>query len=157
MIGAGEGLSVNDAELRLVPIYATSLDRAGQALGAGALAAGVLAVLLVLNGGQRDPEMLLAALLMGALFAALAIVTLAGPIWLALHIAGRRGPVSAAVTSFAVTMLLFVSAQTWGFGVSDAATLGLRWASALGTSLLLGGIGAAIGWTMWKIAYRRVG
>lgn len=148
---------MRDSELRLAPRYATSLDRAGHALGAGGLAAGILAAMLVANNGQRDPMMLLAALFLGATFAAIAIVTLAGPVWLALHIAGRRGPVSAAATGFAVTLLLFVSAQTYGVGVSDAATLGLRWTSALATSLLLGLIGGAIGWAMWKIAYRRVG
>jgi hypothetical protein len=153
---------VSDTELRLVPRYAASLDRAGHALGAGGLATGVLAAVLVANGGQRDPMMLLAALFLGATFAAIAIVTLAGPVWLALHIAGRRGPVSATATGFAVALLLFVSSQTYGFGgfgvpASDAATLGLRWTSAIATSLLLGAVGGAIGWMMWRIAYRRVG
>lgn len=153
---------MSEAELRLVARYATSLDRAGHALGAGGLAAGVLVVVLVANGGQRDPMMLIAALFIGATFAAIAIVTLAGPVWLALHIAGRRGPVSAAVTGFAVALLLFVSSQTYGLGgfsfsASDAATFGLRWISAIATSMLLACVGGAIGWTMWRIAYRRVG
>ena len=146
-------------ERRIAAFYVTSLDRVGLALGAGGLLSGFVVMLLMATGGQRDPVALGLGWLLGAIFAMLGIVAVAGPVWVALHFAGRRGPVAAALTAAAVAMLLLAGGQTGGLGAfappGDAAT-GYRWISAIATGLLVAVAAAAIGWAMQKIAYRRL-
>lgn len=140
--------------------YVTSLDRAGLALGAGGALSGVVALLLVLAGGQRDPLSLGLAWLLGAVFAMFGIVAVAGPVWLALHLAGQRGPGTAAATAALVALAILVASQTFGFGAwtpaGAAATLPWRFASALASGAVAAILAAAIGWTMQRIAYRRL-
>ncbi|MDV3459166.1 hypothetical protein RZN05_19370 [Sphingomonas sp. HF-S4] len=146
--------------MRVQRRYETSIDRAGLALGAGSGLAGLLILVLLLSGGQREPLSLLAGWLIGSVFSALAITTVGGPIWLALHIAGLRRVWHAAAVGSVTAMLIFVGAQTYGFGLFglpalDSRTLLFRWLSALATSALLAGLAAAIAAAMWRIAYRR--
>ena len=61
----------------------------------------------------------------------------------------------------AIGFVLFLSAQTNGFGLAEApptdmATTLYRWASAAATSLLLAGVSAVIAVVMWAVAYRRI-
>lgn len=142
-------------------IYETSLDRAGYALAAGGALIGVLAAVLVAIGGALSFAAIAAALLFGTLGGALAIAAVGGPLWLVLHWLGRRGPVSAALLGAACAFVLFLRAQTFGFGLAEApptdpATLHYRWLSALATSALVAPIAAALGWAMWRVAYRRI-
>ncbi|TGX55250.1 hypothetical protein E5A73_05795 [Sphingomonas gei] len=140
--------------------YETTIDRTGLALGAGSALAGGIIFALLLLGGQRDPLSLLGGWLIGSLFSAIGITAVGGPIWLTLHIAGLRRAWHAAAVGAMTAMLIFVGAQTYGFGVldmpaMDARTLLYRWLSALASSAILAGIAAAIGGVMWRIAYRR--
>lgn len=140
--------------------YDTTIDRAGLALGAGSALAGVIVLALVLLGGQYDPLNLLKGWVIGSVFSAIAITAVGGPIWLALHVAGWRRAWHAALVGAATAMLIFVGAQTYGFGMFDmpaldGRTLLFRWFSALASSLLLAVIAAAIAALMWRIAYRR--
>lgn len=151
---------VNRRATRVQRRYDTSIDRAGLALGVGSALAGLLVLGLVLLGGQRDPLTLLEAWLLGGLFSGLAITAVGGPIWLALHIAGLRRAWHAASVGALTAMLIFVGAQTYGFGLFampaiDDRTWLYRWLSALATSALLAVIAAAIAAIMWRIAYRR--
>jgi hypothetical protein len=137
-----------------------SIDRAGLALGAGSALAGGIVLGLLLLGGQRDPLGLFGGWLIGSLFSGLAITAVGGPIWLALHIAGLRRAWHAALVGATTAMLIFVGAQTYGFGLFaapaiDGRTWLFRWLSALATSAILALIAAAIGAVMWRIAYRR--
>lgn len=143
------------------PIYDTTLDRAGFALALGGALAGVVAMLLVLAGGQRDAGALALAWVIGGFFAMLGMTATAGPLWLMLHIAGWRRPGHAAALGTLLALILFAGAQTWGFGlfsppVSDARTWAFRLASALGTAALLALVAAGIALAMWRVAYRRV-
>jgi hypothetical protein len=158
--GRGALERVNRRIVRVQRRYETSVDRAGLALGAGSALAGLLILVLLLFGGQRAPLALLAGWLIGSTFSALAIMAVGGPIWLALHIAGLRRAWHAAVVGATTAMLIFVGAQTYGFGLFfvpalDGRTLLFRWLSALATSALLAAFAAAIAAAMWRIAYRR--
>ena len=144
---------------RIAAFYVTSIDRVGLALGAGGLVSGFVAMLLMAMGGQRDPVALGLGWLIGAVFAMFGIVAVAGPVWLALHFAGKRGPGAAALTGGAAAMLLLVAGQTWGLGAfappGDAGS-DYRWTSAIATGLLVAVAAAIIGWAMQRIAYRRL-
>lgn len=146
--------------MRVRQRYDTTIDRAGLALGAGSALAGVIVLMLVLLGGQRDPLNLLTGWLIGSVFSGIAITAVGGPIWLVLHVAGMRRAWHAALVGATTAMLIFVGAQTYGFGMfdmpeMDGRTWLFRWLSALASSLLLAGIAAAIAALMWRIAYRR--
>jgi hypothetical protein len=139
----------------------TTLDRAGLALATGGGLGGLVALLLVIAGGERNALTLAAALTLGTLITALAIVILAGPLWLALHRAGYRTAWHAAALGALLTMIVFVAGQTQGFGLFDAMagnaqTLTLRWLSALATSALVATLSAGIAAVMWRTAYRPV-
>ena len=140
--------------------YHTSFDRAGLALGAGSLMLGCLSVLLLLPGGAHDLRTLALGFALGTLFGALALTAAAGPLWLMLHVAGLRGPVTACVAGMMTALALFVAAQTHGFGLFDAQALAsgaalFRWVSALLTAGLLAILAGGIALAMWRIAYRR--
>lgn len=149
------------AEAGSSAFYVTTIDRAGLALGAGGALSGLVAAALVAAGGRAGLGALLLGWLVGAVFSMLAIVAVAGPVWVALHIAGRRGPWTAAATGGGIALVLFSAGQTWGFGMfgapaSDAATFTYRIVSAVATSLIVALAAAAIGWAMQRIAYRRI-
>ena len=133
--------------------YVTSLDRAGLALGAGGLLSGLVTMLLVAIGGRHDVLSLGLAWAIGAVLAMLGIVAVAGPVWLILHCANRRGPGTAASTGGALALLLLTAAQ---IGTSGGAVAGYRWGSALATAALFAVVAAGIGWAMQRIAYRRL-
>ena len=140
--------------------YDTSIDRAGIALGAGSLLAGIIIVVLVLAGGRHDPVSIVSGWMIGSIFAALAMTAVGGPLWLVMHVAGLRRAHHAALIGAATAMAIFVGAQTYGFGlidvpVIDSRTWMFRWISAVLTSLLLAVLAAGIGVVMWRIAYRR--
>ncbi|MBX3595744.1 MAG: hypothetical protein KF783_14815 [Sphingomonas sp.] len=140
--------------------YETSLDRAGLALGAGGLLAGLAVLLLVVAAGQRDALSLVASWILGTVFAMLGITAVATPLWLVLHLSGLRRMWHAAALGALLAMIVFVAGQTYGFGLFDAPpsdhrTWLYRWFSALATSGLLAIVGAAIGAAMWRVAYRR--
>lgn len=144
------------------PIYETSPDRAGLALGVGGVLGGMLVVALVAFGaGQHQPLALAGAFILGTIFSALGIAFVAGPVWLVLHLAGYRGLIAAALVGVITALIAFVFGQTYGFGLyempaTDSRTLMFRWASAAATSLILACIAGAIGMVMWRVAYRRV-
>ena len=126
--------------------YRTSIDRVGLALGSGAMLAGLVAAVLVALGGDRSARALLLALALGALFAALAIAAIAGPVWLTLHLAGRRGPAAASGAGAAIGFLLMLGAQLGG-GAEP-------WAQMIGAALLAAALAGVIALAMWRIAYR---
>lgn len=141
--------------------YETTLDRAGFALAAGGAVGGAFAVALVSIGTGPDPLAMLVGFVIGALIVAMAAVAIGGPVWLICHVAGRRGPRMAAAVGALAGFALFLGGQTYGFGafampVTDAETLFYRWISAAAASLVLALVAALIGWTMWRVAYRRV-
>lgn len=133
--------------------YVTSLDRAGLALAAGGALGGMVVAALVAAGGQMAAWALVGGWLLGGLFTMIAIVAVGGPVWLLLHVADRRGPVTAALTGAALALILFVSAQAWSDGDANPPW---RLLGALTTSLIVAVAAAAIGWTMQRIAYRRL-
>ncbi|UYY57703.1 hypothetical protein [Sphingomonas sp. S2-65] len=140
--------------------YETSIDRAGLALGAGSLMLGLVTLLLLLPDGRHGAQALALGFILGTLLGALGLVAVAGPLWLVLHVAGLRGPVTAALAGAVLTVTLFVGAQTHGFGLFDQATTAsgaalFRWVSALLTAGLLGVLAAGIALAMWAIAYHR--
>ena len=140
--------------------YDTSIDRAGLALGVGSGLAGTIVLALLLLGGQRQPLNLLGGWLIGGVFSGLAITAVGGPIWLVMHVAGLRRSWHAALVGAATAMVIFVGAQTYGFGMLDMPeidrrTLLFRWLSALASSALLAALAAGIAAIMWRIAYRR--
>ena len=140
--------------------YDTTLDRVGLALGTGSALAGVIVLILLLLGGQREPLNLLGGWLLGGIFSGLAITAVGGPVWLVMHVAGWRRAWHAALVGALIAMVIFVGAQTYGFGMfdmpeMDGRTLLFRWLSAAASSLLLAGLAAAIAAIMWRIAYRR--
>jgi len=141
--------------------YETSLDRAGLALGAGALVGGVFACILTGIGSGFAPLTLFVGFVIGMVITAMAAVGIGGPLWLILHVAGRRGPFAAALTGAVAGFALFLGGQTYGFGLFDAPltdqrTMLFRWLSAIAVSLILALVSALIGWTMWRVAYRRI-
>lgn len=140
--------------------YDTTLDRAGLALGTGSALAGVIVLILLLLGGQREPLNLLAGWLLGGIFSGLAITAVGGPVWLVMHVAGWRRAWHAALVGALIAMVIFVGAQTYGFGMfdmpeMDGRTLLFRWLSAAASSVLLAALAAGIAAIMWRIAYRR--
>lgn len=135
----------------IAPAYhVTSLDRIGLALLAGGGLGGMTTAILAAAGGARSPVALGVALMIGAVCAMFGLVTLAGPIWLILHRRGRRGPRDAMVATGLPAFVVFTIAQLWGAGG------GYRWASALGTSLLIAIVAAGVGAAMQRVAYRRL-
>ncbi|OYY75622.1 MAG: hypothetical protein B7Y43_18750 [Sphingomonas sp. 28-62-20] len=147
------------SERRQTRDYETSLDRAGLAIGAGGIIGGVIEAGLTIIGGTTSPLGILVALLLGSVLTALAITAIAAPVWVFLHASGRRGPGHALAMGGAIGFLLFLFAQTYGFGLlsappSDAGTLLYRWASAAATSALLATLAAGIALAMWRVAYR---
>ena len=140
--------------------YETTLDRAGLALGTGSALAGVIVLILLLLGGQREPLNLLGGWLLGGIFSGLAITAVGGPVWLVMHVAGWRRAWHAALVGALIAMVIFVGAQTYGFGMfdmpeMDGRTLLFRWLSAAASSMLLAALAAGIAAIMWRIAYRR--
>lgn len=142
--------------------HEATLERAGAALAAGSALSGLGVTLLVLLGGQSGLAGLAVAFLLGALFSALGILAVAGPLWLVLHAAGCRRAWHAAATGAGCALVIFVGAQTYGFGMlampaMDGRTLLFRWLSAMATGLIVALAAAAIALVMWRIAYRRIG
>lgn len=150
------------SEYQLRNVYQTSLDRAGLAIGFAGLIGAALSVVLTVAGGHAAPLAILAAIVLGWLLSVLAITAVGAPIWLVMHVNGRRGPGHAMLIGGVIGFLLLLFGQTYGFGFADAPpidprTLLFRWASAAATSLIFAAITAATGYAMWRIAYRRVG
>ncbi|MFZ5748032.1 MAG: hypothetical protein ACOY45_10325 [Pseudomonadota bacterium] len=140
--------------------YDTTLDRAGLALAMGSMLGGFVVLGLVLNGGQRDPLALVTAWLIGVAFNAVAIIAVAGPLWLVMHVAGWRRARHAALVGGVTAVAILAGAQTYGFGLfempaMDSRTLLYRWLSAIATSAIVAILSAMIGVVMWRIAYRR--
>jgi hypothetical protein len=134
--------------------YRLSVDRLGLAIALGGLSCGMLAALLVALGGQDGVRALIGALLIGTVFSALAIAAVGGPIWLAMHAVGWRGPGHAAAAGAVIGFVLFL------FGQSDVLVRALDarltgWLRSLGSSLVLAAIAAAVALAMWRVAYRR--
>jgi hypothetical protein len=127
--------------------YRTSVDRVGLALACGAGLAGLTACLLVAIGGDASGRAALVALLFGTIFAALAITAIAGPVWLILHLSGRRGPAAAALSGAGIGFLLMLAADL-GRGTADT------WPRILGAALLTAALAGGIALAMWRVAYR---
>ena len=141
--------------------YETSLDRAGLALGAGGLVGGAFAAVLVAFGGSATAFSVAVGFVIGTVITAMAVVAVAGPLWIVAHALGRRGPVMAMLVGTIAGFALFLGGQTYMFGLytmpaTDTQTLMFRWISAVATSLILATISALIGLVMWRVAYRRV-
>ncbi|PJI90442.1 hypothetical protein DAH66_06860 [Sphingomonas koreensis] len=139
--------------------YETTLDRVGFAFATGGTLGGVLVLLLVLAGGQADATSLMVAWALGALFVTLGIAAVAAPLWLGFHVMGWRKPWHAAALGAALAMVVFVAAQTHGFGLfdappSDGRVALFRWLSATATSALIALAAAGIALAMWRVAYR---
>ena len=153
---------MNDHAMRAsAPHYDTTLDRAGLALALGGALGGIVVLLLVFAAGQRELASLGAAWVLGTIFSALGIAGAGGPLWLVLHLAGYRRAWHAAALGAFISLVLFVGAQTYGFGflavpTSDLRTSLFRGIGALGTSALLAIVAAGIALAMWRVAYRRV-
>lgn len=135
-------------------------DRAGLALGAGGVMGGLVWLVASLGGGGGWLAAS-TAFVLGALFSAFAIAGVAGPLWLALHIAGWRGMHHAAILGAVLGFCVFLFVQTHGLGLdetapADLATQLYRWASAAAVSALLAAIAAVIAVVMWAVAYRRI-
>lgn len=150
---------MNDRALQMPRRYETSLDRVGFAFAIGSALGGAVVLGLVALGGQREAHTLVMAWLLGAVFVALAMTAVVGPIWLVMHIAGLRRARHAMIVGAIAAEIVFVGAITQGFGVNlpaiDGRTLFYRWLSALATSAVLAVVAALIGLIMWRIAYRR--
>ena len=141
--------------------YETSLDRAGFALAAGGGLGGIFAVVLASIGSGPALLELPVGFVVGAVITTMAAVAIGGPLWVFCHTLGWRGPGVALAVGALAGFALFLGGQTYGFGmfdmpVTDGQTLLFRWISAVSTSLILALVAAAIGWTMWRVAYRRV-
>lgn len=140
--------------------YQTTLDRAGLALAAGGGLYGALAMLLGARSGTASVPMLIAVLAAGTVLAMLAITATLGPLWLALHASGRRGPVHAALLGAVVALTLWTAAahhMLASYAFADRASAAIGWVRAIGVALMFMAAGAAITLVMWRIAYRRVG
>ena len=136
------------------PRYRTTLDRAGLALGAGAVAGGAVTAL----ASGPEPLSVLTAFAGGAVLTMLAAVLLGGPLWWLAGLAELRGPVTAAAAGLVAGLVLFLGVQAAGFGDPgiDPQTLPWRWLSAVATSGLLAVAAMAVALVMWRVAYRRV-
>jgi hypothetical protein len=130
-----------------------SIDRVGLALVAGGAACGLVVAALVAGGANGSAAHVATALVLGTAFGVLAIGAIGGPVWLALHIAGRRGPVAAAATGAALGLILSLSAQSPSGTIVPPGMAG--WLKIIGSSLIFAALGAAIASAMWRIAYRR--
>ncbi|WP_294046281.1 hypothetical protein [Sphingomonas sp.] len=144
------------------PLYETSIERVGLAIGAGGAMGGAIATLLLAFAGGYSLGTMVSALVIGALLTALGVTALAAIPWALLHASGRRGPVAAAAVGAVIGFVLFLSGQTYGFGFSpapamDAGTWLYRWASGIATSLVMAAMAAGVAVVMWRVAYRRVG
>lgn len=151
---------MNDRVMHAPRRYDTTVDRAGVALGAGSALGGLVALGLLLSGGNYDPATLATGWVLGTVCTAIGLVAVAGPIWLIMHVAGLRRAHHAALVTGLAALALLVGAQTYGFGLfempaMDGRTLMVRWLSALLTSLILAVVAGGIGLVMWRIAYRR--
>lgn len=140
--------------------YESSLDRAGLSLALGAALGGAFATSLVALGGPPSWFALPVGFAIGAVITMMAAVALGGPLWIAAHALGRRGPGTAALIGAASGFALFLAGQTYGFGLFamppiDTRTLLFRWISAAATSVILSAVCAAIALAMWRVAYRR--
>ncbi len=138
----------------------TSLDRAGLALCAGGLLGGAFWLMLAWGSGTATVLAMATAFILGTLFTTLGIAAVGVPLWTVLHFRGWRGMVHAAMAGAAIGFILFLFAQTYGFGLfdappSDARSLLYRWGSAAATSLMLAAMCAAVAMVMWAVAYRR--
>lgn len=127
--------------------YRTSIDRVGLALASGAGLSGLVASALVWIGGEGSARAALLALLLGAIFAALAIAAIAGPVWLIIHLSGRRGPAAAAITGAIVGFAMMIAADLGG-GYDEAMS------RMIGGGLMAAALAGAIALAMWRIAYR---
>lgn len=139
--------------------YRTSIDRLGKALAIGAGLGGLLVLLLLIAAGQRTASALLAGLVLGCLFVAIALVAVGGPIWLILHALGLRGGRHAALVTGLLGLGLYAGAQGYGaamFTIAPIDTrgwlLGLAFKAAQGSAVAL--LAAGIGLAMWRVAYR---
>lgn len=143
------------------PRFDTSLDRAGWALAAGAGLGGAVWLVLMLGAGGATLLAAVTALMLGSFFTAAAIVSLGLPLWLVLHLNGRRAMGHAALLGAAIGFVLCLFALTHGFGLwavaDDAATTWMRWISAAATSAVFAAVAATIAVVMWAVAYRPVG
>lgn len=141
--------------------YEASLDRAGLALGAGGLVGGTFAAILVSIGSGLAPVTLIVGFVIGVLITMMAAVAIGGPVWILCHAMGWRGPGMALGVGAVAGFALFLGGQTYGFGLfdmpaTDSQAVLFRWLSAAATSVILALVSALIGWTMWRVAYRRV-
>jgi hypothetical protein len=141
------------------PRYQTTLDRTGLALAAGGMLYGVLTVLLALGNGGRDIGVFVEMFAIGTLLAMMAITATFGPLWLALHASGRRGPGHAAALGGVVALALWAAAaedalKSYAFATTGVAAIG--WLRAIGVALIFTAIAAAVALVMWRVAYRRV-
>ncbi|PVX30188.1 hypothetical protein [Sphingomonas pokkalii] len=139
--------------------YRTSIDGVGKALGAGSLLGGLLILMLLIGTGQRAPLALVTGVLLGAIFAGIALAAVGGPIWLVLHALGLRRGRYAAVLTGALGLGLYLGAQGYGTALYTIAPIDTRnWLVGLALkgaqSLAVGLIAAGIGLAMWRIAYR---
>ncbi|MBX9814660.1 MAG: hypothetical protein A4S12_02085 [Proteobacteria bacterium SG_bin5] len=136
----------------------TTLARAGAALGVGGAVSGLIWGLFAALGGA-GPAAILGIVLIGGLVSAAGLTALAAPLWLVLHLAGRRGLATAMALGALLGFVLLLGGQTHGFGLgaappADAATWGMRWLSAAATSLGFALIGSGVAALMWWVAYR---
>jgi hypothetical protein len=145
-----------------MPLYETSIERIGLAIGAGGAMGGAIATLMLAFAGGYSIGNLASALVIGTLLTALGVTALAAIPWALLHAAGRRGPGTAAAVGAAIGFVLFLGGQTYGFGLAhpptmDAGTWLYRWASGILTSVVMAGMAAGVAVVMWRVAYRRIG
>ena len=159
-VGWGRVDTVRESAVRALHVYEATLDRVGLALAAGSALGGALVVGLRLVAGERNPMFLTGSWLLGAVFVAIGITAVVGPLWLVMHVAGLRRARHAALIGALAALAIFVAAQTWGFGMLDMPIMDNRtwlyvWLSALATSAVLAVAAALIGLIMWRIAYRR--
>lgn len=139
--------------------YQTSMERIGKALAVGSTLGGMLVLMVLIAAGQRSAAALLSGLVLGCLFAGVALAAVGGPIWLILHALGlRRGRYAALVTGV-LGLGLYAGAAGYRTRLFALAPLDLHgWllgllyagAQALAVALFAAGIGLA----MWRMAYR---
>lgn len=133
--------------------YVVTVDRAGHAVAAGGLAIAVVTTGLMFVSGLRAMGGLANTAFAAAFLGIVAIVAVGGPVWLALHASGRRGPGNAAGAGFSTAALLGV------FGTAlmppgDAGAI-VRLLATIGNVLGIAALGAGVALMMWRIAYRK--
>lgn len=139
--------------------YETSIGRLGKALGIGSLLGGLLVLMLLIAAGQRTAGALLAGLMIGTLFVAIALTAVGGPIWLILHALGLRHGRYAALVTGLLGLGLYAGAQGYGASLFTIAPIDTRgWLLGLalraGQAAAVAAIAAGIGLAMWRVAYR---